>query len=120
MNKKYLFIGLGILAIAGISVGVYVWNKNKNKKKAETKTSIKDATASATKEQFDKYFDLQAKSDNMFRGISDVRKKQLFDNWAKNLTKADGDVFIALGGKKEKDLTSIEKNKVDDLFKKWG
>ena len=93
----------------------------KNKILKEGDVVLKDVSERATQQQFDQYVFVQTKSgDNMFKGITPVRKKQLLDNWLKNLSLHDGDVFIMLGGKKEKDLTPSEKKKVDDLLKKWG
>lgn len=93
----------------------------KNKILKEGDVVLKDVSERATKQQFDQYVFLQGKSgDNMFKGITSVRKQQLLDNWLKNLSLNDGDVFIVLGAKKEKDLTFAEKNKIDALLKKWG
>lgn len=94
--------------------------KNKILREADDKKST-TSEPNATKEQFDRYVSVQkASGDDMFRGISSERSKQLQNDWVKNLTRSEADVFITLGSRKEKNFTTAEKNKMDVLLKKWS
>lgn len=125
MNKKQIFIGLGILALAGIGIGIYL-NKKKKATTSAPATTTTQAQAStnipgnATNDQFNKLVEIANKvGSDWFKGVPSEKMKDMLGKWKANLTKSDAEVLITTIGKKEKDWTATEKINFSVLFAKW-